>query len=109
MIRPLNQDRSYITRLRFDPRIRAMFDGWVAQATMEAEQRFPDPRDDRARSHFAAETALRIGLAFVLDNDGEYQRVLAENEKLMKRLLDAAHLPPLHVVLPSADEQEKPA
>ena len=73
--------RTYLERLRNDPRTRTLHDGWVAQATMEAERVYPE-WDDTRRAHFAADRALQLALTFILDNDGEmaYLRALVEEQ-----------------------------
>lgn len=114
MIRPLHHDRSYIARLHRDPRTKAMLDGWIAQATFEADKRFPRPEDDRQRTCFAAETAVRLAMEFVLGNDGEYQAILLENDRLMQQVIDIANRTPprLHVTVgpaPVAHATEKPS
>lgn len=93
------QERGYIASLRRDPRTKAMFDGWVAQATQEAEMLYPDLRDDRQRTHFAAERAVQLAMSHVLDNDGELQMLAEENDRLRKQILDFAHRTPPNSVL----------
>ena len=80
--------RTYIDRLMNDPRSKAMRDGWVAQATAEAEMRYPHALDARPRAAMAAERALDLGMSFVLDNDAELAAVRRELEEMTKRALD---------------------
>ncbi len=93
MITP-KQERGYIASLRRDPRTKAMFDGWVAQATQEADMRFPDPRDDREKAHFAARRALELAMSHVLDNDGELQMVMEQRDQLLDKAIEAARMMP---------------
>lgn len=66
--------RSYVSRLRRDPRVRAMLDGWIAEATFSAEQRFPDPHDDRERTAHAVQTALMLAMSFFATTTASYKR-----------------------------------
>lgn len=87
--------RPYIENLRKDPRTKAMFDGWVAQATMIAEQRNRgDEYDYRRMAHDAAQEALALALAFILDNDGEYQMVCEERDRIRDQVLSRVMLTP---------------
>lgn len=102
MLKPANADRRYIQRLRSDPRTRALFNGWAAQATLEADQRFPDPHDGRLAACFAAERAIELAMSFVLDNDGEYQMVSDELNQLRNRVIEGFMMPPAVVVMQRA-------
>lgn len=98
------QERGYISRMRRDPRTKAMLDGWVAQATQEADMRFPDPRDDRERTHFAAQRAVELAMSHVLDNDGELQMVMKERDTLLENSIRLANLtPPTAIILPKTE------
>ena len=94
--------RDYITRFRRDPRTRAMHDGWVAQATAEAEQRYPHPLDANQRANFAASRALELGMSFVLDNDGELNAVREQLGRVLENALELTRLtPPATFTLPT--------
>lgn len=93
--------RSYIARLQRDPRAQAMFDGWVAQATYEAEQRCPDAQDGRQRAQEAARIGIQLAMSFVCDNDGELLAALAERDQMHEHLLKWQHMqPPLSLLVP---------
>lgn len=98
------QPRGYIARLRNDPRLHAMMQGWVGQATMEAEQRYPHPDQYAARAHDAAQRAIGLALSFVLDNDGEYQMLREELDRALKNTIDLVNAKPISLVIerPSA-------
>lgn len=97
--------RPYIERLRTDPRTRAMFDGWVGQATMLAEQQVPDPCRYAERAHRAAQIALQLAMTHVLDNDGELQAANAEIDKLREHVLQGAMLKPPHLIVTKEPSQ----
>jgi hypothetical protein len=90
MIEDFKATRGYIENLRTDPRTRAMFDGWVAQATKTAEARIAGRfgHDAHRLAHEAATEALTLALSFILDNDGELQAVRHERDTLLKQLID---------------------
>lgn len=79
--------RSYIARLRRDPRLKAVFEGFISQALIETDQRYPDPYMDRERIHFATRRATELVMAFVLDNDAEYQMIYEQWEKAVENAL----------------------
>ncbi|KPH67548.1 hypothetical protein ADT71_02285 [Novosphingobium sp. ST904] len=81
-----------------------MRDGWVAQATSEADMRYPDPYDPR-RTAFAAERALELALSFVLDNDGELVAVRQDLECMTKRCIDVLNTRVMPYVLVKAPEE----
>lgn len=91
--------RKYIERLRRDPRLRAMRDGWVAQATIEAENTYPDPRDGRPSARWAAERAIDLAMQHVLDNDGEMHAVMAERDQFRDQSILDTKLTPLRLVI----------
>ena len=98
--------RDYITRLRRDPRTKTMHDGWVAQATVEAEQRYPQPLDANQRAHFAATRALALGMSFVLDNDGELNAVRERLERVLENHLELARLtPPVPFITKTGEDE----
>lgn len=91
----MHKRRPYIENLRNDPRTRAMFNGWVAQATATADQRrCGDGSGFRQMAHDAAQQALALAMAFILDNDGEYQMVCEERDRLREHILSIANLTP---------------
>jgi len=96
--------RTYIQRIRNDPRTRAMHDGWVAQACAEAEQVYPDPSDDRRRTHHAASRALELALSFVLDNDGELTMVREQLDRVLENSITLANMSPRSFVMPKAEQ-----
>lgn len=100
--------RDYISRLRSDPRLHAMMQGWVSQATMEAESRYPGLYDDRQRAHWAAETAIRLAMSFVLDNDGAYQMLREEMDRVLKNTLELVNSTPLKVVIERSSPPDQP-
>ena len=87
-------ERTYIGMLRNDRRMRAMFDGWVAQATLEAANHFPDTYDASERAGYAAEMALRLALSFIIDNDGEYQALREQLDRVMENFITLETLNP---------------
>jgi hypothetical protein len=76
-----------------------MFDGWVAQSTYEAEQRHPYPDDDRRRTHYAAQRAIELAMAFVLDNDGELAATREQLERTLEASIELASLSPKPLIL----------
>lgn len=94
------KEREYIKRIRRDPRMRAMLQGWVAQATAEAEQRYPGPYDEPARAHEAATIAVQLAMSFVLDNDGEYQAIRETLDKVLEAQLTMNQLSPRPLIIP---------
>lgn len=96
--------RPYIENLRRDPRTKAMLDGWAVQATMAAEARNRgDAHDYRRMAHDAAREAIALAMAFVLDNDDEYQMVCEERDTLRASVLDAAFLRPATPLIVTTD------
>lgn len=93
-------NRTYIQRLRNDPRTRAMHEGWIAQATAEAEMRHPDPRDDRKRTHYAVSRALELAMSFVLDNDGELAMVREQLNRMASHVITLGNSTPTRLVVP---------
>lgn len=83
--------RTYIRRLHRDPRMKAVFDGFVSQALIEADQRFPEPYLDVERTRYAARRAAELAMSFVLDNDSEYQMIYAEWERAVANALTLAN------------------
>jgi hypothetical protein len=96
-------NRPFIERLRHDPRMKAMVDGWTAQATIEAEARLRHPDDYRRAMHEAARTGIALVLSFILDNDGEYRAVCEERDRLIEQVLRAAMLTPPSFVVSKDD------
>ena len=97
--------RPYIDNLRNGPCTKAMFDGWAAQATITAEQcNRGDEYDYRRMAHAAAQEALALALAFILDNDGEYQRVCEERDRYRDQILNTAMLTPPSMFIVNADQ-----
>jgi hypothetical protein len=95
-------DRGYIKWLRTDPRVRRIFEGFVARATMEADLEVPHIRDvheARQLAHVAARLAVQMVMDFVIDNDGEYQMVKEERDQLQERLFKLAELAPNHMAM----------
>lgn len=84
------RSRNYIARLRRDPRMKAVFDGFISQALIEADQLYPAPHMDRERTNFAARRSAELAMSFVLDNDGEYQMIYDQWEKAVKAGLEIA-------------------
>lgn len=90
MLTPENKaNRPYLQRLATDARMHRLLDGWTAQATLEAEGRYPEPWQDRERTHYAAKSAAALAMAFVLDNDREYQMVCEERDRALEMALQA--------------------
>lgn len=96
-------NRPFTERMRHDPRMRAMVDGWIAQATFEAETRNDRYREPSRFAHDAAETALRLALTFLIDNDGEYRAVCEERDRLMEQVLKGAMLTPPSLTVKASD------
>ena len=95
--------RPYIENLQNDPRTMAMMDGWIAQATKEAELNHDLCRDDPRRlAHNAARRALELAMSFVLDNDGEYQGVCEQRDQLLDNALKLEAMRPPSIVIPRA-------
>lgn len=106
MIDHHNINRPYIERLRHDRRTRALFEGWVAQAAMTAEPRARG--DAHMAARLAAEEALKLALAFILDEDGEYRAVCAERDRYRDQLLETIDLvPPPRFVIPAEADAPK--
>ncbi|MFC0683187.1 hypothetical protein [Novosphingobium clariflavum] len=101
----MRQERGYIARLRRDPRTKAMHDGWLAQATYEAEQHYPYPEDARQRAHYAADRALLLALSFVLDNDGEMNALREQLDRITESSLSLLNkFPPAPIILKSEED-----
>ena len=86
MITPPDQRRNYISRLRNDPRTKALFDSFIYKATHEV--RSISGYENLTNAQPIAQRAVMNAMAFVLDNDGEYQMLLEENERLRQQIID---------------------
>lgn len=96
--------RSYIARLRRDPRLKAVFDGFISQALIETDQRYPDPYMDRERILYATHRATELAMAFVLDNDGEYQMIYEQWEKAVENAISFANMTgPTLIIKPGSE------
>lgn len=95
------RQRGYIARLLRDPRTKAMHDGWIAQATFEAEEHCGDRYDAPRMAQYAADRAIQLAMSFVLDNDGELNAVREQMEKLLEANLTMASLSPRPIVIPT--------
>ncbi len=93
-----HKHRSFIRNLRNDPRTRAMVDGWIAQAMVKVE--IGASRDyDRRATHEAVREGIALALSFILDNDGEYQMVCEERDRLRDHILQGVTSLPIPRVL----------
>lgn len=82
-------NRPYIERLRRDPRTRVVFDGFLAQVSLRFNDRpIKDEHEARKMIMRAAEEAIALAMAFVLDNDTEYMQVCEERDRIMKLCID---------------------
>lgn len=98
--------RSYVARLRRDPRLKAIFDGFISQALVEADQRYPDPYMDRERTLYATRRSTELAMAFVLDNDAEYQMIYEQWEKAVENAVNFAHATPIKIELLASSRDE---
>lgn len=89
--------RSYVEQIRRDPRMKAMLDGWAAQAAMKAEQKMRNPYADRQSIHDAAVEGIALAMTFVLDNDGEYQAVCDERDALLDKIINTFQTAPINM------------
>ena len=92
MFSPTN--RSFIDRMKSDPRFRDMVRGWEHQAVVATEQRFRVYACDREIMHETAAAAIRLALEFLLESDGEYKAVCAERDAILKASMDLIQLSP---------------
>lgn len=104
MIPEFERKRTYIERLRNDPRTRAMRDGWIAQATAEAEQRYPGRLEAGLRMHYAASRVLELAMSFILDNDGELAMTRRELVQAQKALAKHIEMAPRPIIIPRPEE-----
>jgi len=98
-----HKQRPYIENLRKDPRTRALMESWVVQAMMASENS-GKPRDEHEAMSFAhavAKDAVALAMAFVLDNDGEYQTICRERDRYRDAHLQFAMITPTSLVMPS--------
>lgn len=93
MLNPSN--RSFIDRMKSDPRFHAMVRGWEHQAVVATEQRFGDYRCDREIMHETAAAAIRLALEFILESDGEYKAICAERDAILKASMDLIQTSPM--------------
>ncbi|WP_343609289.1 hypothetical protein [Novosphingobium sp.] len=101
-IKPRQHKRSYIQRLEADPRLHAMFTGWVAQAVREAEVLPGAYGLPSCFAEKAAGLALELALSHILNNDGEYQALLEQLERTTKAHLDTLNLIAMPLAIPVA-------
>jgi len=98
-----HKQRAYIENLRKDPRTRALMESWVVQAMMASENS-GKPRNQHeamAFAHAVAKDAVALAMAFVLDNDGEYQAICRERDRFRDAHLEFATLTPPSSVVPA--------
>lgn len=100
------EQRSYLALLRRDPRVKAAYDGWIAQATFEAYNRYPHPMDSEQRASYAASRAVELVMSFILENDGEYQAVRQQLDEVLKRSLEMAMYAPVQMIVPIATKEQ---
>ncbi len=99
------KNRTYIERLRNDPRTRALADAWVNQAMMEAEQHYDSYREGAAFAHYAARRAVELAMSFVLDNDGELAATREQLERALETQLQFLRTQPVTVTLVDAPQK----
>lgn len=95
------QQRSFIERMRRDHGLHQLMQSWVVQGVAQAKIAH-DGRDgwfDARTASQAAEEALKLALSFILDNDGEYQRVCQERDQLLENIIKHVELTPRPIIV----------
>jgi hypothetical protein len=101
-MKQIKKHRPYIERIRRDPRTMALFDSFIYQAMVEVREHHghaEDPHDAERLAHKTAERAVALAMAFVLDNDGEYEMLRQHNDQLMDTVIETGKLTPRTMIL----------